>query len=344
MQTILLTGGAGYIGTHTCVELQAAGYEVLVIDNYSNSDPAALDRVAAITGRRPASRRVDLRDRRNLAKVFADFDIAAVVHLAGLKAVGESVSRPLAYFDNNISSTFRLLEAMTAGGVRRLVFSSSSTVYDPDGSPPFTEDAALRAVNPYGQTKLVVEQMLASLCSVDPRWRVRTLRYFNPAGAHRSGLIGESPQGPPSNLMPYVTQAALGLRPPVSIFGADYPTPDGTGVRDYIHVTDLARGHLSALDHLDHGDGYRVYNLGTGRGYSVLEVIAALGRVAGLDVPHRIVERRPGDVAVSCADPTRAWRELGWRAEHDLDAMCHDAWRFQLGHPRTEPIAVAAPA
>lgn len=345
-QTILLTGGAGYIGTHTCVELQAAGHQVVVVDNYSNSDPVALDRVAEITGRRPVDHRADLRDRRALATVFADHRIDAVVHLAGLKAVGESVDRPLAYFDNNIAGTGRLLEAMTDAGVRRLVFSSSSTVYDPDGTPPFTEDAPLRAVNPYGQTKLVVEQLLASLCGVDPRWRVRILRYFNPVGAHPSGLIGESPHGPPNNLMPYLTQVAVGLRPRVDVFGGDYPTPDGTGIRDYLHVTDLARGHLAALDHLDDGDGYRVYNLGTGRGHSVLDVIAALGAAAGREIGYRVVGRRPGDVAVSYADPSRAWRELGWRAEHGLAAMCRDAWRFQRSNPRgiTEPVDAAQPA
>lgn len=344
MDTILLTGGAGYIGTHACVELQQAGYHVVVVDNFSNSHPVALDRVARITGVRPDLHEVDLRDLPRLRSVFSAYQVSAVIHFAGLKAVGESAERPLAYFDNNMVGTSRLLEAMAGAGVHDLVFSSSSTVYDPTGTPPFTEEAPLRAVNPYGQTKLIIEQMLHSLCAVDPRWRVAMLRYFNPVGAHHSGLIGESPQGLPNNLMPYVTQVAAGIRPHLQVFGDDYPTPDGTGVRDYVHVVDLARGHLAAVRHLGRMDGCRAFNLGTGIGYSVLEVLAAVGRIAGRAIPHRIVARRRGDVAVSCADPTRAATELDWKAEHDLESMCRSAWDFQQSnpdglHPATEQLA-----
>lgn len=330
---ILVTGGAGYIGSHTVVELLGRGESVLILDNLSNSSRRVLDRIVQIAGRAPAFIEADVRDRAALAQVFADHEIASVVHFAGLKAVGESVALPLHYYDNNIAGTLNLLQAMQLAGVKRLVFSSSATVYGDPHAVPIREDFPLRATNPYGRTKLFIEEMLRDQLRADPDWRVAILRYFNPVGAHPSGLIGESPNGIPNNLMPFVAQVAVGRRPALSVFGSDYPTPDGTGVRDYIHVVDLALGHLAALDALARTPGELTVNLGTGRGYSVLEMVAAFEKASGRKVPYELVARRPGDVASCYADPALAQTKLGWRAERDIDAMCADAWRWQLGNP-----------
>lgn len=330
---ILLTGGAGYIGSHTAVECLAAGHEVVVFDNLSNGSEKALDRVARIAGRRPAFVRGDIRDRAALRALFAGHAIDAVVHFAGVKAVGESVEKPLLYYDNNITGSIVLFEEMAAAGVKAVVFSSSATVYGDPASVPITEDFPLSATNPYGRSKLIVEDMLRDIARADADWKVALLRYFNPVGAHASGLIGEDPHGIPNNLMPFVAQVAVGRRPYLNVFGGDYPTPDGTGVRDYIHVVDLARGHVAALNKLAQLEGVGIWNLGTGRGVSVLEMVHAFEAASGTRVPYRIVARRPGDVAQCWADPSRAARDLGWRAEYDVERMCEDAWRWQHGNP-----------
>lgn len=330
---ILVTGGAGYIGSHTVVELLAAGHELLILDNFSNSSPKVLERIERISGRRPGFVNGDIRDRQLLASLFAQYPLTAVIHFAGLKAVGESVEQPLRYYDNNVVGSLQLFEAMAAAGVFRLVFSSSATVYGDPHAVPIDESFPLQATNPYGRSKLIIEDMLRDIGQTDPRWRVALLRYFNPVGAHASGLIGEDPRGIPNNLMPYVAQVAVGRRQELSIFGGDYPTPDGTGVRDYIHVVDLARGHLAALGKLDQLAGVVPVNLGTGQGYSVLDVVAAFEKASGQPVPYRIVERRPGDVAACYADPRRARELLGWMAERDIAAMCADAWRWQSANP-----------
>ncbi len=330
---ILVTGGAGYIGSHTCVELLAAGHEIVVVDNLVNSSATALERVRAIAGREFAFVRADLRDATALHALFATHAIEAVIHFAGLKAVGESVQKPLLYYDNNLGGTLRLLECMAGAGVRRLVFSSSATVYGDPASVPIREDFALSASNPYGRTKLFIEEMLRDQQRADPAWDITLLRYFNPVGAHASGLIGEDPAGIPNNLMPYVSQVAVGKLECLNVWGDDYPTPDGTGVRDYIHVVDLALGHLAALAKAP-AAGVRAYNLGTGRGYSVLEMIAAFERASGRSVAYRIAPRRPGDVASCYADASLAHRELGWQATRDVDAMCRDAWNWQSRNPR----------
>ena len=329
---VLVTGGAGYIGSHTCVELLAAGHEVTVVDNLCNSSPTALERVRAISGKALRFEQQDLRDAAALDRIFGSDTFDAVVHFAGLKAVGESVAEPLLYYENNISSTLRLLESMGRADVRRLVFSSSATVYGDPASVPIREDFPLSASNPYGQTKLFIEQILRDVQRSDGRWDITLLRYFNPVGAHPSGLIGEDPAGIPNNLMPYVSQVAVGRLERLNVWGNDYPTPDGTGVRDYIHVVDLARGHLAALQ-AESGPGVRSYNLGTGRGYSVLEMIAAFEKASARPVPYRIGARRPGDVASCYADASLAQRELGWSAALGVDAMCSDAWRWQSGNP-----------
>jgi len=329
---VLVTGGAGYIGTHTCVELLAAGHAVTIVDNLSNSSPLALERVRAISGKALRFEQQDLRDAAALDRIFGSDTFDAVVHFAGLKAVGESVAEPLLYYENNISSTLRLLECMGRADVRRLVFSSSATVYGDPASVPIREDFPLSASNPYGQTKLFIEQILRDVQRSDGRWDITLLRYFNPVGAHPSGLIGEDPAGIPNNLMPYVSQVAVGRLERLNVWGNDYPTPDGTGVRDYIHVVDLARGHLAALQ-TESGPGVRSYNLGTGRGYSVLEMIAAFEKASARPVPYRIGARRPGDVASCYADASLAQRELGWSAVLGVDAMCQDAWRWQSGNP-----------
>ena len=330
---ILVTGGAGYIGSHTCLELLAAGCEVVVLDNLSNARQESLRRVAEITGRAPCFVRGDVRDESALRQVFAGHQIEAVIHFAGLKAVGESVEQPLRYYDNNVNGSLCLLRAMDAAGVRRLVFSSSATVYGDPHVVPIREDFLLSVTNPYGRSKLMVEDILRDLCLSDPRWQVALLRYFNPVGAHESGLIGEDPNGIPNNLMPFVSQVAIGKRPEVVVFGNDYPTPDGTGVRDYIHVVDLARGHLKALDALRNTQGALTINLGTGRGYSVLEMIKAFSLACGRELPYRIAARRPGDVAASYADPAYAAKVLGWRAERGIEQMCADSWRWQSRNP-----------
>ena len=329
---ILVTGGAGYIGSHTCIELLAAGHAVTVIDNLSNSSERALARVQAIAGRKLDFVRADLRDADALRRVFGGSAFDAVIHFAGLKAVGESVEQPLRYYENNISGTLRLLEAMQEAAVRRLVFSSSATVYGDPASVPIREDFPLSCSNPYGRTKLFVEEILRDQHRADQRWDIVLLRYFNPVGAHASGQIGEDPAGTPNNLLPYISQVAVGRLAHVNVWGNDYPTPDGTGVRDYIHVVDLALGHLAALGHPGAG-GMRVYNLGTGRGYSVLEMIAAFEQASGRRVAWHIAGRRPGDVATCYADPTLAARELGWQATRGIDEMCRDAWRWQSQNP-----------
>ncbi len=330
-QSILVTGGAGYIGSHTVLTLLEAGYPVVVVDNLSNSSRESLRRVEALTGKSVTFYHADLLDRAALDAIFQRHPIGAVIHFAGLKAVGESVSIPLKYYHNNITGTLILLKVMRAHGVKKLVFSSSATVYGENDEMPLREDFPLSATNPYGRTKLMIEEILCDLAHAAPDWQMALLRYFNPVGAHPSGQIGEDPNGIPNNLMPYITQVAVEKLAQLSVFGNDYPTPDGTGVRDYIHVMDLADGHLKALEALS--AGATAFNLGRGHGYSVLEVIAAFERASGKNIPHKIVARRPGDVATSYADPTRAERELGWRAVRTLDDMCADAWRWQSQNP-----------
>jgi UDP-glucose 4-epimerase len=331
--SVLVTGGAGYIGSHTCVELLAAGHDVVVIDNLSNSSPLALDRVRELTDRAIDFRRLDLLDGAGLSRLLAERPVEAVIHFAGLKAVGESVAEPLRYYDNNVAGTVNLLGAMRSAGVRRLVFSSSCTVYGDPERVPVTEDHPLRTISPYGRTKLVIEQMLEDVAASEPDWHIMALRYFNPVGAHPSGRLGEQPNGIPNNLMPYLTQVALGKLEYIRVFGNDYPTPDGTGVRDYIHVVDLALGHVSALAALDAVVGATAVNLGTGRGCSVLEVIEAASDAVGRPLPYRILPRRPGDVACTYADPSRARRLLGWEALRDLGQMCTDHWNWQRLNP-----------
>ena len=332
---ILVTGGAGFIGSHTCIELLNAGHTVTVVDNLCNSSAESLRRVAKITGKTPGFHKADIRDRAALDAVFAaegPFD--AVVHFAALKAVGESVRIPLAYYGNNITGTITLCEAMAAHGCKNIVFSSSSTVYGDPASVPIREDFPTPgATNPYGWSKLMMAQVFRDVQKSDPAWNIVLLRYFNPIGAHASGLLGEDPAGIPNNLLPYVAQVAVGRLACLSVYGDDYPTHDGTGVRDYIHVVDLAVGHLKALDRLAAKPGLAIYNLGTGKGYSVLDVVKAFEKASGRKVPYTVVPRRPGDVAECWADPSKALNELGWRAERDLAAMCEDAWRWQSQNP-----------
>jgi len=333
-QTILVTGGAGYIGSHTCLELLEAGYQVVVVDNLDNSSEESLRRVQDLTGKSLEFNRVDICDRAALAEVFSRHTFAAVVHFAGLKAVGESCEIPLRYYENNLFGTVELLKVMTEHNCFNLVFSSSATVYGDPVSVPITEDFALSATNPYGRTKLFIEEILRDLCTADPRWHCILLRYFNPIGAHASGRIGEDPQGRPNNLMPFVMQVAVGLREKLGVFGDDYDTPDGTGVRDYIHVVDLALGHLAAIDKLSDMAGCTAVNLGTGQGYSVLEMVKAAEAASGRPVPYEVTPRRPGDIATCYADPAFAARTLGWQARRDLAEMCADAWRWQSGNPQ----------
>ena len=326
---ILVTGGTGFIGSHTCVALLAEGHEVVVLDNLSNSQEKVAEQVEKIAGRRVTFVLGDVRDTDFLARVLSEHAIDAVIHFAGLKAVGESVAQALRYYDWNIGGTISLCKAMAAAGVKTLIFSSSATVYGDPASLPIREDFPRSATNPYGASKLMIEDILADLVTSDSEWRIARLRYFNPVGAHESGLIGESPNGIPNNLMPYVAQVADGQRQCLSVFGGDYPTPDGTGVRDYIHVMDLAEGHVAALEYLKRESGLLTVNLGTGRGYSVLEMIKAFEKVSGRPVPYTIVERRPGDVAACYADPSLAEKLLGWRASRGIDEMCRDAWHWQ---------------
>ena len=330
---ILITGGAGYIGSHTCVELLNAGFEVTVFDNFCNSSPEALARVERIAGRRPSLVRGDVRDRDALVAALRQSGAAAVIHFAGLKAVGESVDQPLSYYDNNVVGTLRLLEAMGEVGVKTLVFSSSATVYGDPQRLPLTEDHQLSATNPYGRSKLMIEDILRDVRTSDASWRLAILRYFNPVGAHASGLIGEDPRGIPNNLMPFVGQVAVGRREFLNVWGNDYATPDGTGVRDYIHVVDLALGHVKALERLAKSAECITVNLGTGQGYSVLDMVSAFETASGRSVPYRIAARRPGDIASCYADPGHASDLLDWRAQRGLDAMCADAWRWQSNNP-----------
>jgi UDP-glucose 4-epimerase len=334
---ILVTGGAGYIGSHTCLELLQAGYEVIVVDNLSNSKEEALNRVLEITGKSLTFYRVDLLDKAALDQVFAAHPIDSVIHFAGLKAVGESVSIPLHYYQNNVAGTLNLCQVMQKHQVKKLVFSSSATVYGETNPSPLREDFPLSATNPYGRSKLMIEEILRDLYRSDPEWDIALLRYFNPVGAHPSGRIGEDPNGIPNNLLPYITQVAVGRLEQLSVFGSDYPTPDGTGIRDYIHVADLAVGHLKALQRLASRPGAVAYNLGTGQGYSVLEVVQAFSKACGKPIPYRLTDRRPGDVAVSVADPTRAHQELNWQAVHTLTDMCIDSWRWQSQNPQGYP-------
>ena len=334
---ILATGGAGFIGSHTCVELLQAGYEVVVVDNLSNSKAESLKRVERIAGRPLSFYRVDLLDKAALSSVFRSHEIDAVLHFAGLKAVGESTQLPLRYYQNNVTGTLVLCEVMKEFGVKTIVFSSSCTVYGDPQRVPITEDFPLSPTNPYGRTKLVIEEILRDLRAAESGWQIALLRYFNPVGAHESGKIGEDPNGIPNNLFPYIAQIAIGKLKELAVFGNDYPTPDGTGVRDYIHVVDLAQGHIKALQKLRAKPGLIIHNLGTGRGYSVLEVIEAFSRACGRPIPYKIVGRRPGDVAISYADPSLAQRELDWRATRDLARMCVDAWRWQATNPSGYP-------
>ena len=333
MSKILVTGGAGFIGSHTVVELLQDGQQVVVVDNFCNSSPVVLKRIAEITGIAPEFVEADIRDREALRRVFAAHRPEAVIHFAGLKAVGESVEQPLAYYQNNISGTAVLCEVMAEYDCKRLVFSSSATVYGDPQRLPIKEDAATGASNPYGRTKLFIEEMLRDLHVADPDWRIAILRYFNPVGAHPSGRIGEDPSGIPNNLFPFITQVAVGQLGQLSVFGDDYATVDGTGVRDYIHVVDLARGHLCALERLSAAPGLVTCNLGTGQGYSVLEMVAAFARVSGRDIPYQIMPRRAGDIAACWADPGYAKEALGWQAEKDLDEMCKDGWNWQQSNP-----------
>lgn len=330
---ILTTGGAGYIGSHTCLELLAQGHEVVAVDNLVNSNEESLRRVQKLTGRQLPFHKVDIRDKEALTTVFQQHHIDAVIHFAGLKAVGESTQMPLRYYHNNITGTLVLCEVMQSFGVKTLVFSSSATVYGNPERVPITEDFTRSATNPYGRTKLMIEDILRDLQAADSSWQIALLRYFNPVGAHVSGQIGEDPAGVPNNLFPYMAQVAIGRLAKLSVYGNDYPTRDGTGVRDYIHVVDLARGHLKALANLQSRPGLVTCNLGTGVGYSVLDVIAAFAKASGRKIPYQIVARRPGDIAECYADPTKAKRELGWQAEKNLDDMCADAWRWQVQNP-----------
>jgi UDP-glucose 4-epimerase len=331
---ILVTGGAGYIGSHTCIELLNAGKEIIILDNFSNSKPEALKRIKEITGKDFLFYKVDLLDREGLEKVFNENKISSVIHFAGLKAVGESVSMPLRYYHNNITGTLILCEVMQKFDVKKLVFSSSATVYGMPEKMPITEDFPLSTTNPYGSTKLMIEQILKDLYVADTGWSIALLRYFNPIGAHESGMIGEDPNGIPNNLMPYITQVAVGKLGELNVFGNDYATVDGTGVRDYIHVVDLAAGHLKALEKIMDNTGVEAYNLGTGTGYSVLQIVSAFEKASGKKVPYQITERRAGDVAVCYADPTKAKAELGWEAKKGIEEMCLDSWRWQERNPR----------
>ncbi|TVO73478.1 UDP-glucose 4-epimerase GalE [Sedimenticola selenatireducens] len=330
---ILVTGGAGYIGSHTCVELLEAGHEVVVVDNLCNSYRESLNRVKQIAGKDVLFIQGDIRDAALLENTFQQHPVDAVIHFAGLKAVGESTEIPLDYYQNNIAGTLTLLEAMKSAGVKTFVFSSSATVYGDPEALPIREEFPLSASNPYGRSKLIIEDILRDIYASDKSWNISILRYFNPAGAHKSGLIGEDPNGIPNNLMPYIAQVAAGRLEQLSVYGNDYPTADGTGVRDYIHVVDLAKGHIAALDKLDEKPGLIIHNLGTGQGYSVLDMVNAFVQTSGRDVPYRIVDRRPGDIAACYADPSLAEKELGWHAMLGLDAMCQDAWRWQSNNP-----------
>ena len=328
MGKVLVTGGAGFIGSHTCVELLAAGYEVIILDDFRNSDRSVIDRIREISGREVTLYEVDMTDKDGVERVFSHEKIDAVIHFAGLKAVGESVEKPLEYYENNLTGTLVILRAMRRHDVRRIVFSSSATVYGFQNPVPYREDMPTSATNPYGMTKVMIENILIDLCRADERFSAVLLRYFNPIGAHESGLLGENPSGIPNNLVPYIARVACGKLPNLSVYGDDYDTPDGTGVRDYIHVVDLAKGHLAALSYSKENAGAMPVNLGTGKGTSVLEIIRAYEKASGRDVPYTIVGRRPGDIASCYADTAKARELLGWHAERTIDEMCADSWRF----------------
>ena len=334
---ILVTGGTGYIGSHTCVQLIDKGWQPVILDSLVNSKVSVIDRIEHITGHRPPFIQGDVRDADLLGKLLSEHSIEAVIHFAGLKAVGESVAQPLRYYDNNVHGSVVLMQAMQQCGVKTLVFSSSATVYGDATEMPLKEDAPTAATNPYGQSKLMVEKIIADFCHSDPSWSITALRYFNPVGAHQSGLMGEDPKGTPNNLMPYLAQVAVGRREELEVFGNDYQTRDGTGVRDYIHVIDLANGHLAALTHGHGNAGHHVFNLGTGNGHSVLELLNAFGKACGKELKFKIVSRRPGDVAASWADPSHALSTLGWQFEKTIDDMCQDTWRWQSQNPNGYP-------
>lgn len=335
---VLVTGGAGYIGSHTCVELMNAGIDVVIVDNFYNCKKSSLDRIKALVGRDFPYYECDIRDREGLDKIFKTEKIDSVIHFAGLKAVGESVQKPLEYFDNNITGTLVLLDVMRKNGCKKIVFSSSATVYGTKNISPLTEDMEIGGVtNPYGRTKYMIECILQDLYVSDKDWSICLLRYFNPIGAHKSGTMGEAPNGIPNNLMPYITQVAIGKRDHLSVFGNDYDTPDGTCVRDYIHVVDLALGHVKAVQKVEGEKGVFIYNLGTGKGYSVLDVVNAFKKASGIDIKYEIVARRAGDLAVCYSDPSKAYKELGWKAERDIEEMCEDSWRWQKQNPNGYP-------
>lgn len=335
---VLVTGGAGYIGSHTCVELMNAGIDVVIVDNFYNCKKSSIDRIKALVGRDFPYYECDIRDREGIDKIFKTEKIDSVIHFAGLKAVGESVQKPLEYFDNNITGTLVLLDVMRKNGCKKIVFSSSATVYGTKNISPLTEDMEIGGVtNPYGRTKYMIECILQDLYVSDKDWSICLLRYFNPIGAHKSGTMGEAPNGIPNNLMPYITQVAIGKRDHLSVFGNDYDTPDGTCVRDYIHVVDLALGHVKAVQKVEGEKGVFIYNLGTGKGYSVLDVVNAFKKASGIDIKYEIVARRAGDLAVCYSDPSKAYKELGWKAERDIEEMCEDSWRWQKQNPNGYP-------
>ncbi|MCG7490755.1 UDP-glucose 4-epimerase GalE [Vibrio sp. Of14-4] len=334
---VLVTGGLGYIGSHTCIQMLEAGMTPIILDNLYNSKKSVLERIAKVTGVEPLFIEGDVRDKENLVKVLKEQNIGAVIHFAGLKAVGESVEKPLEYYDNNVNGTLVLVDAMRQVGVKCLVFSSSATVYGDPASVPITEDFPISATNPYGRSKLMVEECLTDFEKANPDWSITLLRYFNPVGSHPSGDLGEDPSGIPNNLMPFVSQVAVGRREYLSVFGDDYPTPDGTGVRDYIHVMDLSDGHVAALKKVGSKQGLHVFNLGTGNGYSVLEMVAAFEKASGKQVPYKIAPRRPGDIAECWADPSKAIQELDWKAERTLEQMTTDTWRWQSSNPEGYP-------
>ena len=331
---ILVTGGSGYIGSHTCVELLNAGLDIVVLDNFSNSSPKALDRVRELTSKDFPAYNCDIRDFDGLCKVFENEKIDSVIHFAGLKAVGESTEQPMMYYENNVVGTLTICKVMEKYGCKKIVFSSSATVYGNENASPLNEEMRTGGVtNPYGRTKYMIEEILKDFAVADNEWGIVLLRYFNPIGAHKSGRIGENPNGIPNNLMPYITQVAIGKREFLSVYGDDYDTPDGTGVRDYIHVVDLALGHLKALDAIADNSGVFVYNLGTGNGYSVLDIVKAFEKASGKPLPYKIVDRRPGDIATCYSNPEKALRELNWRAQRGIDEMCEDSWRWQSNNP-----------
>lgn len=335
---VLVTGGAGYIGSHTCVELLNAGKDVVIVDNFYNCKKSSLDRIRALVNKDFKFYECDVRDRKGLDEIFKKEKIDSVIHFAGLKAVGESVHKPLEYFDNNVNGTLVLLEVMRDNGCKKIVFSSSATVYGMNNISPLTEDMEVGGVtNPYGRTKYMIECILKDLYTSDNTWSICLLRYFNPIGAHKSGTMGEDPNGIPNNLMPYITQVAIGKREYLNVWGDDYDTPDGTGVRDYIHVVDLALGHIKAVEKVENSEGLFIYNLGTGKGYSVLDVVKAFEKASGVKIPYKIGPRRDGDIATCYSDPSKAYKELGWKAQRDIEEMCEDSWRWQKQNPNGYP-------